>query len=107
MTIGDDVMIAPNVTITAATHPVHPALRAQGLQYNKPVVIGSRVWIGAGAVVLPGVTIGDGSVIGAGAVVTRDVPAGVIAVGNPCRVLREITDEDLEFYDHGRPVRIV
>jgi galactoside O-acetyltransferase len=96
--IGNDVMIAPNVVLATGTHPVSPELRAPAHQYNLPIHIGNRVWIGAGAVVLPGVTIGDGSVIGAGSVVTRDIPAGVVAVGSPCRVLREITDEDLKKY---------
>lgn len=102
--IGDDVMIGPNVTITAATHPLHPALRRKGLQYNKPVTIGAGAWIGAGSIILPGVTIGENAVIGAGSIVTRDVPAGVLAVGSPCRVVRPIGEEDRLAYDHGRPV---
>ena len=102
--IEDDVMIGPNVTICTAEHPVSPRLRAKGLQYNKPVRICAGAWLGAGCVVLAGVTVGAGSVIGAGSVVTRDVPAGVIAVGNPCRVLREIGEKDELTYDHGRPV---
>ena len=96
--IGDRVMIGPNVTIATAAHPIDPSLRARALQYNLPVHIGSDVWIGAGAIVLPGVTIGDGSVIGAGSVVSRDIPAGVVAVGSPCRVLRPISERDREFY---------
>lgn len=102
--IGDDVMIGPNVTITAATHPLHPALRRKGLQYNKPVTIGAGAWIGAGSIILPGVTIGENAVIGAGSIVTKDVPAGVLAVGSPCRVVRPIGEEDRLAYDHGRPV---
>lgn len=102
--IEDDVMIGPNVTICTASHPVSPRLRAKGLQYNKPVRICAGAWLGAGCVVLPGVTVGAGSVIGAGSVVTRDVPAGVVAVGNPCRVLREICEKDDRVYDHNRPV---
>lgn len=102
--IGDDVMIGPNVTITAATHPLHPALRRRGLQYNKPVTIGAGAWIGAGSIILPGVTIGENAVIGAGSIVTKDVPAGVLAVGSPCRVVRPIGEEDRLAYDHGRPV---
>lgn len=102
--IGDDVMIGPNVTITAATHPLHPALRRKGLQYNKPVTIGAGAWIGAGSLILPGVTIGENAVIGAGSIVTKDVPAGVLAVGSPCRVVRPIGEEDRLAYDHGRPV---
>lgn len=96
--IGDRVMIAPNVTITATGHPVHPALRLCGGQFSFPVHIGNDVWIGAGAVILPGVRIGDGSVIGAGSVVTKDVPSMSVAVGSPARVLREITERDKEYY---------
>ena len=102
--IGDDVMIGPNVTITAATHPLHPALRRKGLQYNKPVTIGAGAWVGAGSIILPGVSIGENAVIGAGSIVTKDVPAGVLAVGSPCRVVRPIGEEDRLAYDHGRPV---
>ena len=102
--IEDNVMIGPNVTICTASHPVSPRLRAKGLQYNKPVRICRGAWLGAGCVVLAGVTVGAGSVIGAGSVVTRDVPAGVVAVGNPCRVLREISEKDEHFYDHDEPV---
>lgn len=96
--IGDSVMIAPNVTIAAGTHPICPELREKGYQYNLPVHIGNRVWIGTGAIILPGVTIGDDSVIGAGSVVTKSIPSGVVAVGNPCRVLREISEKDYEKY---------
>ena len=96
--IGDSVMIAPNVVIATGTHPICPELREQVYQYNLPVHIGNRVWIGAGAIILPGVTIGDNSVIGAGSVVTKDIPSGVVAVGNPCRVLREINEYDYEYY---------
>ncbi len=102
--IGDNVMIAPNVVIATGTHPVCPELRAQAFQYNLPVRIGNRVWIGAGSVILPGVTVGDGSVIGAGSVVTKDVPAGVVAAGNPCRVLREISDRDYEYYHKNKKI---
>ena len=104
ITIGDSVMIAPNVTLVTGTHPVCPELREMAYQYNLPVRIGSRVWIGAGAIILPGVAIGDDSVIGAGSVVTRDIPAGVVAVGNPCRVLREIGGRDYEYYYKDRRV---
>lgn len=86
--IGDDVLLAPNVILSTAGHPVDPALRKQGLEFAKPIKIGNNVWIGAGAIVLPGVTIGDNSVIGAGAVVTRDIPANCVAVGVPARVMR-------------------
>ena len=102
--IGDDVMIGPNVTIAAAGHPLHPALRSKWLQYNKPVAIGAGAWIGAGSIILPGVTIGENAVIGAGSLVTKDIPAGVLAVGSPCRVVRPIGEEDRLAYDHGRPV---
>ena len=96
--IGDKTMIGPNVTITTAGHPVLPELRERAFQFNKDVHIGKNVWIGAGAIILPGVTIGDGSVIGAGSVVTKDIPSGVVAVGNPCRVMREIGERDREFF---------
>ena len=96
--IGDYVMIAPNVTIATASHPIEPELRRKVGQFNIPVTIGNNVWIGAGSVILPGVTIGENSVIGAGSVVTKDIPANVVAVGNPCRVMREIGPQDREFY---------
>lgn len=96
--VGDKTMIGPNVTIATANHPIEPGLRARALQYNKDVVIGGNVWIGASAVILPGVTIGQNSVIGAGSVVSRDIPANVVALGNPCRVLRPIGEQDREFF---------
>lgn len=96
--VGDNVMIGPNVVIATAGHPVNPALRLQAAQFNISVHIGNNVWIGAGAIVLPGVHIGDNSVIGAGSIVTKDIPANVVAVGNPCRVLREINERDQTFY---------
>lgn len=96
--VGDKVMFGPNVTIATANHPIEPELRAKGLQYNKDVYIGENVWIGAGVIIVPGVHIGKNSVIGAGAVVTKDIPENVVAVGNPCRVLREISEKDREFY---------
>lgn len=102
--IGDSVMIAPNVVIATGTHPVCPELRERVYQYNLPVHIGNRVWIGAGAVILPGVAIGDDSVIGAGSVVTKDVPSGVVAAGNPCRVLREISEHDYVYYHKNRKI---
>ncbi|MWV42520.1 galactoside O-acetyltransferase [Paenibacillus sp. HJL G12] len=98
VTIGNDVMFGPNVTIAVTNHPVHPEKRKEGGMFALPVVIEDGVWIGSGAIIVPGVTIGKGSVIGAGSVVTKDIPANVIAVGNPCRVLREITDHDREYY---------
>jgi len=90
--IGDNTLIGPNVTICTAAHPIEPELRMKALQYNKPVKIGKNCWIGAGVIILPGVNIGDNSVIGAGAVVTRDIPANVVAFGNPCRVQRTINE---------------
>lgn len=102
--VGDYTMLGPNVTIATAGHPILPELREKMYQYNMPVRIGKRCWIGAGAVILPGVTIGDGTVIGAGSVVTKDIPANVVAVGNPCRVLREIGDHDREFYFKDRKI---
>ena len=102
--VGDYTMLAPNVVIATAGHPILPILREKVYQYNMDVHIGKNVWIGAGAVVLPGVTIGDNSVIGAGSVVNRDIPANVVAVGNPCRVLRPIDQRDREFYFRGHPI---
>lgn len=96
--IGDHSMIGPNVTIATAGHPILPELREKEMQYNVDVKIGRNVWIGAGAIIVPGVTIGDNTVIGAGSVVTKDIPANVVAVGNPCRVMREINDHDKEYY---------
>ncbi|MBQ7295209.1 MAG: sugar O-acetyltransferase [Clostridia bacterium] len=104
--VGDKVMFGPNVTVATAGHPIDPPLRYQAMQYNVPVHIGENVWIGANAVVLPGVTIGDNSVIGAGSVVTKDIPANVVAVGNPCRVLREIGEHDKEFYYKDRKIDV-
>lgn len=94
--VGDYTMIGPNVTIATAGHPLLPELRKQGYQYNKSIRIGRNCWIGAGAVIVPGVHIGDNVVIGAGSIVTKDVPSDVVAVGNPCRVLREIDEAERE-----------
>ncbi len=96
--IGDYTMLGPNVVLATAGHPIDPDLRRQGLQYNKPVRIGNNCWLGAGVIVMPGITIGDNTIIGAGSVVTTDVPSGVVAVGNPCRVLREVGDRDKIYY---------
>ena len=96
--VGDKVMFGPNVTIATANHPIDPELRSRALQYNKDVYIGENVWIGAGVIVVPGVHIGKNSVIGAGSVVTKDIPENVVAVGNPCRVLREISEHDKEYF---------
>ncbi len=102
--VGSRTMFGPHVVVATAGHPILPELRAQGYQYNAPVHIGENCWIGAGAIILPGVTIGDNTVIGAGSVVTKDIPANVVAVGNPCHVLREISDQDRETYFKGRKI---
>ena len=96
--VGEYTMLGPNVVLSSAGHPILPELREKIYQYNMPIHIGKNCWLGAGVIVLPGITIGDGSVIGAGSIVTKDIPAGVVAVGNPCRVLREINDRDREYY---------
>lgn len=96
--VGDHVMFGPNVTVVTAGHPVERTLRNKAWQFNRDVHIGKNVWIGAGAVVLPGVTIGENTVIGAGSIVTKDIPANVVAVGNPCRVMREISERDSEYF---------
>lgn len=96
--IGDNAFIAPNVGIYTAGHPLDVEQRNEGLEYAYPVTIGNNVWIGAHVAVLPGVTIGDNSVIGAGSIVSKDIPSNVLAIGNPCRVIREITEEDRKKY---------
>ncbi len=100
--IGANTQIAPNVSIYTAGHPVHPESRNTGYEYGIPITIGDNVWIGGSVTILPGVTIGSNVVIGAGSVVTRDLPDNVIAAGNPCRVLRTITEEDRDFYYRDR-----
>ena len=101
--IGNKVMFGPNVTVATANNPILPELRERALQYNREVRIGDNVWIGSGAIIVPGVTIGENSVIGAGSVVTKDIPANVVAVGNPCRVLREIGErERIYFYKNEK-----
>ncbi len=102
VTIGDNVQIAPNVSIYTAGHPLHPDSRNSGYEYALPITIGDNVWIGGNVVICPGVTIGDCAVIGAGSVVTRDVPPWTVAAGNPCRVLRQITEADRDFYYKDR-----
>ena len=104
--VGDYTMFGPNVTIATAGHPILPRLRQDAYQYNMPVHIGKNCWIGAGAIVLPGVTIGDNTVIGAGSVVTKDIPSNVVALGNPCRVVREINEHDKEYYFKGRKINL-
>ncbi len=103
ITIGKNCLFAPNVTITTTGHPVHPDLRSMGM-YSFPVEIKDNVWLGCNVVIHPGVTIGENSVIGSGSVVTKDIPANVIAAGVPCKVIREITDRDKEYYYHDLKV---
>ena len=98
VTIGNNVMFGPNVAIYTAGHPIHHEIRNSGLEYALPVVIGDNVWVGGNTIINPNITIGENSVIGSGSVVTKDIPANVIAVGNPCKVLRAITEEDKKFY---------
>lgn len=93
ITIGDRTLIGPNTGIYTATHPVAPNERLKDLEYGQPITIGKNVWVGGSCVILPGVTIGDNSVIGAGSVVTHDIPSNVVAVGNPCKVIKEIDNE--------------
>lgn len=102
ITVGRNVLFAPAVTIATVGHPLNPDMREY--MYTAPVNIGNNVWIGAGAVICPGVTIGSGSVIGAGSVVTSDIPENCIAVGNPCKVLREINEHDKEYYFRDRRI---
>jgi galactoside O-acetyltransferase len=95
--VGNRVMFAPNVTITTTGHPIHPDLRRDGSQFSAPVHIEDDVWIGAGAIILPGVTVGAGSIVGAGSVVTANVPANVVVAGAPARIIRAIDDSDRQF----------
>lgn len=103
--VGDYTMFGPNVTIATAGHPLLPSLREKGYQYNMPVHIGKNCWIGAGAIILPGITVGDNVVIGVGSIVTKDLPSNVLAVGNPCRVLREINEHDREYYFKDKKIQ--
>ena len=100
--IGANAQIAPNVSIYTAGHPIHPESRNSGYEYGIEITIGDNVWIGGNTCIMPGVKIGNNVVIGAGSVVTKDLPDNVIAVGNPCRVIREITEEDRDFYYKDR-----
>ena len=102
--VGDYTMFGPNVTVATAGHPILPELREKMYQYNFPVHIGKNCWIGAGVVIVPGITIGDNVVIGAGSVVTKDLPSNVVAVGNPCRVLREVNEHDKKYYFKDRKI---
>lgn len=102
VTFGDNCLLAPNVAIYTAGHPIHPESRNSAYEYGISVTIGNNVWIGGNAVVCPGVTIGDNCVIGAGSVVTKDIPAWSVAAGNPARVIRTITEEDKKYYFRDR-----
>lgn len=102
--VGDCTMFGPHCIIATAGHPINPELRSEAYQFNMPVHIGKNCWLGAGVIVMPGVTIGDNSVIGAGSVVTKDIPPNVVAVGTPCKVLREISDHDREYYFKDRKI---
>jgi len=102
--VGDHTMIGPNVTLATAGHPILPELREQNYQYNMPVHIGRNCWLGTGVIVLPGVTIGDNVVVGAGSIVTKDLPDNVVAVGNPCRVMRQVSDHDRQYYFKDRQI---
>ena len=104
--VGDYTMFGPNVTVATAGHPILPELREQGYQYNAPVHIGKNCWIGAGVVIVPGITIGYNVVVGAGSIVTKDLPDNVVAVGNPCKVLREVNDHDKEYYFKDRRINL-
>ncbi len=100
--IGDNVMFAPNVNIYTATHPIDKDVRNLYLEYGKKIIIGNDVWIGGNVVINPGVTIGDGTIIGAGSVVTKSMPSGVVAAGNPCKIIRKITDEDKVYWQQEK-----
>lgn len=104
VTIGNDVMFGPNVCLFAAGHPIDSQLRAALWEFALPITIGDKVWLGGNVTVTAGVTIGENTVIGAGSVVTKDIPANVVAVGNPCRVLREVTEADKNYISKGIPV---
>ena len=105
ITVVDNVMLGPKVALYAVNHAIDPAVRSQGHDYPVPITIGSNVWIGGSVVVCPGVTIGDNTVIGAGSVVTKDIPSNVVAAGNPCRVIRPITQEDTDYWNRQLELR--
>lgn len=102
--VGDHTMFGPGVIVATAGHPILPELREKAYQYNAPVTIGKNCWIGAGAIILPGITIGDNVVVGAGSVVTKDLPSNVVAVGDPCKILREVGEHDREYYFKNRKI---
>lgn len=105
--IGENVQIAPNVAIYTAGHPLHPDSRNSGYEYGIDITIGDNVWIGGNTCIMPGVTIGNNVVIGGGSVVTKDIPDNMLAVGNPCRVIREITEADRDFYYRDRRFDVI
>lgn len=105
--VGDYTMFGPNVTVATAGHPILPELRQNAYQYNMPVHIGKNCWIGAGVIIVPGITIGDNVVVGAGSIVTKDIPSNVVAVGNPCRVLREVNEHDRVYYFKDKKIDYV
>lgn len=105
--VGDYTLFGPNCVVATACHPLNPEIRERDFQYNLPVHIGRNCWFGAGVIILPGVTVGDNAVIGAGSVVTKDIPSDVIAVGNPCRVIRKINDDDMNLIVHGKQLEII
>jgi len=102
--VGDYTMFGPNVVIATAGHPILPELREEGYQYNAAIHIGKNCWIGAGVIIVPGIRIGNNVVIGAGSIITKDIPSNVIAVGNPCKVLREVNEHDKEYYFKDRKI---
>lgn len=102
VSIGDNVMLAPNVSIYTAGHPIDAEMRNKEWEYAIPVKIGNNVWIGGNTVINPGISIGDNTVIGSGSVLTKDIPSNVIAAGNPCKVIRKITEEDRQYYFRKR-----
>lgn len=103
--VGDHTMFGPNVTLATAGHPILPELRQEGYQHNQAIHIGKNCWLGAGVIVLPGITIGDNTVVGAGSVVTKDLPANVVAVGDPCEILRPINEHDRKYYFKDRQIK--
>lgn len=102
--VGSHTLFGPNVILATAGHPMMPELRKHGIQYNMPIHIGENCWLGAGVIVVPGVTIGDNVVIGASSVVTKDIPSNSVAMGTPCRVVRQINDHDKEYYFKDRKI---
>lgn len=103
ITFGDNCFLAPNVAVYTAGHPIHPAARNSLYEYGLPITVGDNVWIGGNVILLPGVTVGSNCVIAAGSVVTKDIPPWSVAAGNPARVVRAITEDDLPYYCKGRP----